>query len=147
MASTITRSVSLRFFLWGFLKGLVYETPVATPEDLVGRIVEAAGCVEDTSGIFEKMRCSMQRRCQTCLDASGKNFEHLLVPGPSSQCGSVHYVTLHQPSTQRVYRGTRTRLHKSSTITRSCDYDYSTTADTNDEFLKRQTQAATEFNH
>ncbi|GFU58731.1 hypothetical protein TNCV_932721 [Trichonephila clavipes] len=45
----------LDFFLWGFLKGLVYETPVATPEDLVGRIVEAAGCVRDTPGIFEKV--------------------------------------------------------------------------------------------
>lgn len=66
------------FFLWGFLKGLVYETPVETPEDLVGRIVEAAGCVRDTPGIFEKVRNSMQRRCQACLDASGKHFEHLL---------------------------------------------------------------------
>ncbi|GFW53280.1 hypothetical protein TNCV_4710111 [Trichonephila clavipes] len=74
MASMITRSVSLGFFLWGFLKGLVYETPVATPEDLVGRIVEAAGCVRDTPGIFEKVRCSMQRRCQACLDASGKTL-------------------------------------------------------------------------
>ncbi|GFY02519.1 uncharacterized protein TNCV_3503991 [Trichonephila clavipes] len=68
----------LDFFLWGFLKGLLYETPVATPEDLVGRIVEAAGCVRDTPGTFEKVRCSMQRRCRACLDASGKNFEHLL---------------------------------------------------------------------
>ncbi|GFW90958.1 uncharacterized protein TNCV_1758321 [Trichonephila clavipes] len=68
----------LDFFLWEFLKGIVYETPVATPEDLVGRIVEAAGFVRDTPGIFEKVRCSMQRRCQACLDASGKNFEHLL---------------------------------------------------------------------
>ncbi|GFW69588.1 ATP-binding cassette sub-family A member 2 [Trichonephila clavipes] len=55
--------------------------PVATPEDLVGRIVEAAGCVRDTPGIFEKVRCSVQRRCQACLDASGKNFEHLLGSG------------------------------------------------------------------
>ncbi|GFV90538.1 uncharacterized protein TNCV_2222541 [Trichonephila clavipes] len=78
MASTITRYVSIGFFLWGFLKGLVYETPVATPEDLVGRVIEAAGCVRDTPGIIEKVRCSMQRRCQACLDASGKNFEHLL---------------------------------------------------------------------
>ncbi|GFY16742.1 transposable element Tcb1 transposase [Trichonephila clavipes] len=36
----------LDFFLWGFLEGLLYETPVATPEDLVGRIVEAAGWVQ-----------------------------------------------------------------------------------------------------
>ncbi|GFW96021.1 transposase-like protein [Trichonephila clavipes] len=68
----------LDFFLWGFLKGLVYETPVATLEDLVGRIVEAAGCVRDTPGIFEMVRCSMQRRFQACLDVSEKNFEHLL---------------------------------------------------------------------
>ncbi|GFV72290.1 uncharacterized protein LOC103512048 [Trichonephila clavipes] len=58
--------------------GLVYETPVATPEDLVGRIVTAAGCVRDTPGIFEKVRGSMQLRCQACLDASEKNFEKLL---------------------------------------------------------------------
>ena len=66
------------FFLWEFLKGLVYETSVEAPEDLVGRIVKAAGCVRDTLGIFEKVHNSMQRGCQACLDASGKNFEHLL---------------------------------------------------------------------
>ncbi|GFX67549.1 transposable element Tcb1 transposase [Trichonephila clavipes] len=65
--------------------GFVYETPVATPEDLVGKIVEAAGCVRDTPGIFEKVRCSMQRRCQACLDASGKNFEHLLSVGSNGR--------------------------------------------------------------
>ena len=49
------------FFLWGFLQEIVYETPVETPEDLVGRIVEAAGCVRDTPDIFEKVRNSLQR--------------------------------------------------------------------------------------
>ncbi|GFY09288.1 SF3 helicase domain-containing protein [Trichonephila clavipes] len=99
MAST--RSVSLGFFLWRFLKGLVYETPVATPEDLVGRIVEAAGCVRDTPDIFEKVRCSMQRRCQACLDVSENNFEHLLNYPPhhflhdNSNQGKLGYLNHH----------------------------------------------------
>ncbi|GFV72219.1 hypothetical protein TNCV_3354441 [Trichonephila clavipes] len=53
----------LDFLLWGFLKGLVYETPVATPENLDGRIVEAAGCVRDTPGIFENQNpCNVDAR-------------------------------------------------------------------------------------
>ena len=56
----------------------MYETPVDMLEDLIGRIVEAAACVRHTPGIFEKVRNSMQRRCQACLDASGRNFEHHL---------------------------------------------------------------------
>ena len=48
----------------------MYKTPVETPEDLVGRFVEAAGCVRDTPGIFEKVRNSMQ----ACLDASRKKL-------------------------------------------------------------------------
>ena len=64
----------MEFFLWLFLKELVYETPVEKPEDLVGRIIEVAGCVRDTPGIFEKVRNSMQCRCQTCLDDPEKTL-------------------------------------------------------------------------
>ena len=29
-------------------------------------------------GIFERVRQSLQRRCQACIDTGGRNFEHLL---------------------------------------------------------------------
>lgn len=66
------------FFLWGFLKGLVYETPVTSDEDLVARVVEAAARVRDRPGLFERVRQSMIRRCEACIVADGRNFEHLL---------------------------------------------------------------------
>ena len=66
------------FFLWGFLKGLVYETPVISSEDLVARVVEAAARVRDRPGLFERVHQSMIRRCEACIVADGKNFEHLL---------------------------------------------------------------------
>ncbi|GBO04646.1 hypothetical protein AVEN_268492-1 [Araneus ventricosus] len=42
----------LDYFLWGYVKSLVYETPVNSAEDLVARIAAAAGEVRDTPGVF-----------------------------------------------------------------------------------------------
>ncbi|GBN01510.1 hypothetical protein AVEN_140398-1 [Araneus ventricosus] len=50
------------YFLWGYVKSLVYETPVNSAEDLVARIAAAAGEVRDTPGIFANVRSSMRRR-------------------------------------------------------------------------------------
>lgn len=68
----------LDFYLWGHMKALVYETPVTSDMDLIGRIAEAAARVRDTPGQFERVRESMRRRCETCILANGRNFEHLL---------------------------------------------------------------------
>ncbi|GBO26380.1 hypothetical protein AVEN_212084-1 [Araneus ventricosus] len=54
----------LDYFLWGYVKSLVYETPVNSAEDLVALIVAAAGEVRDTPGIFANIRSSMRRRCE-----------------------------------------------------------------------------------
>ena len=56
----------------------MYETPVISSEDLVARVVEAAARVRDRPGLFERVRQSMIRRCEACIVADGKNFEHLL---------------------------------------------------------------------
>ena len=53
----------LDFFLWGYMKQLVYETVVETEEDLVARNTVAAGTIADMPGIFERTRQSMVRRC------------------------------------------------------------------------------------
>ncbi|GBN42496.1 hypothetical protein AVEN_156621-1 [Araneus ventricosus] len=70
--------ICLDYFLWGYVKSLVYENPVNSAEDLVVRIAAAAGEVRDTPGIFANVRSSMRRRCEACITARGRNFEHLL---------------------------------------------------------------------
>lgn len=66
------------FFLWGYMKSLVYETPVESDMDLMARIVAASGVVADTPGILANVRRSMRRRCAACITSAGRNFEHLL---------------------------------------------------------------------
>ncbi|GFU16021.1 hypothetical protein TNCV_1299861 [Trichonephila clavipes] len=47
-------------------------------EGLIARISVAAGRIVDMPGIFQNVRNSLQRRCQTCKTTCGRNFEHLL---------------------------------------------------------------------
>ena len=42
----------LHYFLWEYLKSLVFETPVETDMELVTRIVAAYDIIQNTSGIF-----------------------------------------------------------------------------------------------
>jgi hypothetical protein len=69
---------SLDFFLWGHVKSLVYATPVETVEDLTARIFNACEVVQHTPGIFERVRQSMVRRCNACIELGSRHFEHLL---------------------------------------------------------------------
>ncbi len=69
---------SIDIFLWGYMKELVYGTPVDSQEDLIARISVSASHVQDVPGIFKNVRTSMLQRCQACIDAGGQNFEHLL---------------------------------------------------------------------
>ena len=68
----------LVFILWGHMKQLVYETVVETEDHLVARITVAAGTIADMSGIFERTRQSMVRRCTACIQTNGRAFEQFL---------------------------------------------------------------------
>ena len=68
----------LDFFLWGYLKSLVYETPVRNEEDLLAKIMASCTHVEAIPGIFQRVRESMTRRCNLCIEANGQHFEQLL---------------------------------------------------------------------
>ncbi|GBM71854.1 hypothetical protein AVEN_229352-1 [Araneus ventricosus] len=68
----------LDFFVWGYLKSLVYESPIDSDEDLVARISVAAGAVREIPGMFEKVRRSLGRRCNVCITACGCSFEQFL---------------------------------------------------------------------
>ena len=43
------------------MKSLICETPVETEMDLVGRIVDAAGCIEDDPRVFDRVQESLLR--------------------------------------------------------------------------------------
>jgi len=40
--------------------------------------MEAAETIRNIPGVFERTQQSFLRRCQSCIDVGGRNFEHLL---------------------------------------------------------------------
>lgn len=68
----------LDFYLWGHLKNRVYTTQVNTRQELWRRVQEACREVRNTPGVFERVRQSLLRRAQACMNEGGRNFEHLL---------------------------------------------------------------------
>lgn len=68
----------LDFCVWGHLKTEVYSTPVNTVEELEQRVVHACQEFRNDPGVFERIRHSLQRRTQYCIQMQGRHFEHLL---------------------------------------------------------------------
>lgn len=66
----------LDFFVWGYIKEIVYSTPVTTREELIERIENAAHTI--TPEHLANVRQSVIRRCQLCIDQNGGHFEQLL---------------------------------------------------------------------
>jgi hypothetical protein len=58
----------LDFCLWEHLKTLVYAAPVDNKEALHHRIVDACQTIRNYSDIFERMRRSMMRRVEACIE-------------------------------------------------------------------------------
>ncbi|EZA56517.1 hypothetical protein X777_03552 [Ooceraea biroi] len=67
----------LDFFFWGYLKTLVYSTPVPDVAPLRQRIVNGCDIIHNTPGIFQRVRQSMRRRAQACLESNEGHFEYL----------------------------------------------------------------------
>lgn len=59
------------------MKDLVYSTPVNSEEDLVARVVAAAGFIQDDV-VFDNIRESMIKKCRFCNQVGGRHFEQLL---------------------------------------------------------------------
>ena len=68
----------LDYFLWGYLKQLVYAVTVNNVEELRQRIEEGCQTIRNQPGIFERVRSSFWRRCTTCIEMEGGHIEHLL---------------------------------------------------------------------
>jgi len=68
----------LDFFLWGHVKSLVYETPVETEQDTIGRITAAFEIIQNEYQIFSQVRRNHVRRLNRCIQVGGRHFEQLL---------------------------------------------------------------------
>jgi len=67
----------LDFFLWGFLKEVVYITPSATIEELKNKIVDACASIPREM-LLKVTHHEVLKRMEMCLKVNGQNFEHLL---------------------------------------------------------------------
>ena len=61
----------LDFFLWGYLKSLVYAEPIRTLEELQQRVLHCCHTIRAQPGIFERVRNSFHRRCTSCIEMRG----------------------------------------------------------------------------
>ena len=77
MACEVTWPESPSLFLWEYLNSLVLETAVETGMELVARIL-AVYDIQNTSGIFVRVRQNHVRRCHACTEVDGRQFEQLL---------------------------------------------------------------------
>jgi hypothetical protein len=68
----------LNFCLWGHLKTRVYAGPVDNEEALHHRIMDACRTIRNCPSTFERMRRSMMRRVEACVESRGGHFELLL---------------------------------------------------------------------
>jgi hypothetical protein len=64
----------LNFYLWVHLNA----TPVDNEETHLRRIVDACQTIRNCPGISERMRRSMMRRVEACIESYGGHFERLL---------------------------------------------------------------------
>ena len=57
----------LDYYLWGHSKSLMYETPIQSEQDLIGRIIEASARISETRGVLDRVRKSLHRRLNACI--------------------------------------------------------------------------------
>ena len=62
------------YFLWGYLKGRVYQNKPRTTDILKANITEEIETV--TADVLARTFQNMARRIQSCLDANGGHFQH-----------------------------------------------------------------------
>jgi hypothetical protein len=66
------------YFLWGYMKDLVYSIPIDTIEVLRKRVENAATTIRNNRGMLERVEELSRRRLHYCIDNNGGHFEHFL---------------------------------------------------------------------
>ena len=65
----------LDFYLWGTVKEIVYQTQINTPQQLMQRISDAFGAIKESEEDINNAIESIFRRCHSCIDNNGQDFE------------------------------------------------------------------------
>jgi hypothetical protein len=65
------------YCVWGHVKSLVYTSSVDTVEELQHWIEGAFQQISNEPGVCERIRNSMRRRVQSCVQMQGQHFEQL----------------------------------------------------------------------
>lgn len=68
----------LDFFLWGYLKSLVYKKKPQSREELIARINEAVEQIKNNKQMLKRVTSSVLDRARKCIECGGCHFEHLL---------------------------------------------------------------------
>ena len=68
------------FLSLGHMQTLVYDILFDNAKELGARITIAAGEIPYVPGVFQDVRIYMHRRCEVCIEAGGRNFEHCFDP-------------------------------------------------------------------
>lgn len=67
----------LDFYLWGYVKSIVYRNALNNIADLKQRIIHGFEEIRRDPNVFQRVRNSFDRRITACIRAEGDHFEHL----------------------------------------------------------------------
>ena len=79
--SIITRSpdvTPLDYCLWGWMKDIVYQIKVNTRDELIVRIMDAAGIINNSPDKLRNATRAIHTRATNCAEVGGNTFENLL---------------------------------------------------------------------
>ncbi|EZA59697.1 hypothetical protein X777_16396 [Ooceraea biroi] len=65
--------IVLDFFLWGYLKNVIYQVEPTTPGDMKRRIVET--CRNISALTFQRIENNFRNRVNLCIEANGQAFD------------------------------------------------------------------------
>lgn len=68
----------LDYFLWGYMKAIVYEDEVDTVEELRRRIIAAADQIRGNPEVIRRATEDLLKRSRKCVEFDGGLFEHHL---------------------------------------------------------------------
>lgn len=68
----------LDFFLWGYMKDIVYQRPSNSREELLIKIRAAGNEIKNRSELFFRVQQNLRKRVQKCIDVDGEHFENFL---------------------------------------------------------------------
>lgn len=68
----------LDYYLWGHLKNMVYSVPISNVQILRQRVEMGCQQIREMPGIFGRVRQSMRKRIEKCIEVEGQHFQHLL---------------------------------------------------------------------